>query len=74
MYVYTLFTKLYLYYMILICVLNCSNWMKKPSRPLPSTLSPHTSVQAKPPDSWPRAEKNNPCSRFSLFRRLVTVS
>ena len=43
--------------MILICVLNCSNWMKKPSRPLPSTLSPHTSVQAKPPDSWPRAKK-----------------
>ena len=30
---------------------------KKPSRPLPSTLSPHTSVQAKPPDSWPRAKK-----------------
>ena len=30
---------------------------EKPSRPLPSTLSPHTSVQAKPPDSWPRAKK-----------------
>ena len=42
--------------------------------PLPSTLSPHTNVQTKPPDSWPRAKKNNPCSRFSLFRRLVTVS
>ena len=30
---------------------------EKTSRPLPSTLSPHTSVQAKPPDSWPRAKK-----------------
>ena len=41
---------------------------EKTSRPLPSTLSPHTSVQAKPPDSWPRAKKKvtpvrgSPCS------------
>ena len=36
--------------------------------PLPSTLSPHTNVQTKPPDSWPRAQKKitpvrgSPCS------------
>ena len=63
--------------MILICILNCSNWMKKPSRTLPSTLSPHTNVQAKPPDSWPRVQKITPvrgcpCSGELLFLKCLT--
>ena len=56
---------IYLYYMILICTLKLDE----------KTITPPTLYFEPPhPDSWPRVKKNNPCSRFSLFRRLVTVS